>query len=107
MDETARVNDALGRLRAVFRVTADAELTDSDLAEIAGLDEEECRALLKVLLESRRDRTAPKPGLQLSSAELSGFELDLFRPRPAATRPQPRGAAGPDNERARPEILLR
>ena len=52
MDDVARVNDALGRLRAVFRTTADAELTDSDLAEIAGLDEEECRALLKVLLES-------------------------------------------------------
>ena len=52
MDETSHVNDALGRLRAVFRVTADEELTDSDLAEIAGLDEDECRALLKVLLET-------------------------------------------------------
>jgi len=52
MDETARINDALGRLRAVFRVAADAELMDSDVAEIARIDEDECRILLKMLLET-------------------------------------------------------
>ena len=52
MEDSSHLNDALGRLRAVFRVTADAELTDTDLAEIAGLDEEECRTLLDMLLET-------------------------------------------------------
>jgi hypothetical protein len=52
MDETARINEALGRLRAVFRVAADAELMDSDVAEIAGLEEDECRHLLKMLVET-------------------------------------------------------
>jgi transcription initiation factor IIE alpha subunit len=61
MDETPRLHEALGRLRAVFEGTADAELTDTDIAELAGLDEEECRILLGVLrdtgvIEQRRSR---------------------------------------------------
>jgi transcription initiation factor IIE alpha subunit len=41
----------LARLEAVFRDTAGAELHDTDVAELAGLEEETCRSLLQVLRE--------------------------------------------------------
>jgi len=52
MSATPDVSEALGRLRSVFRGTAGVELTDTDLAELAGLDAEECRILLGVLLQT-------------------------------------------------------
>lgn len=52
MRETPHLNEALGRLRSAFRGTAGTELTDADIAELAGLEEEECRVLLGVLLET-------------------------------------------------------
>jgi hypothetical protein len=52
MEETPRLNGALARLRAVFRAKAGAELIDTDVAASAGLDEEECRILLRVLKET-------------------------------------------------------
>jgi len=52
MDGTLHVNEALARLKAIFRRTAGEELTDADIAELAGLDEGECRMLLEVLQQS-------------------------------------------------------
>ncbi len=51
----------LARLEAVFRDTAGAELHDTDVAELAGLEEGECRTLLHALhetgaIEERRNR---------------------------------------------------
>jgi transcription initiation factor IIE alpha subunit len=51
----------LARLEAVFRDTAGAELHDTDVAELAGLEEGECRTLLRALhetgaIEERRHR---------------------------------------------------
>jgi transcription initiation factor IIE alpha subunit len=48
---TTRPREAGGleRLEAVFRETAGAELHDTDVAELAGLEEEDCRRLLQVL----------------------------------------------------------
>ena len=51
----------LARLEAVFRDTAGAELHDTDVAELAGLDEQACRTLLRELretgaIEERRNR---------------------------------------------------
>jgi hypothetical protein len=46
------VAEALGRLRIVFCGTTDAELTDRKVAELVGLDEDECRILLRVLAEA-------------------------------------------------------
>jgi DNA-binding IclR family transcriptional regulator len=51
MAEPPRLDDALRRLRAAFRETAGTELSVNDLAELAGLEAEECRILLQVLLE--------------------------------------------------------
>ena len=61
MDARPRMANGLERLEAVFRDTAGAELHDTDVAELAGLDEEECRSLLRVLretgaIEERRNR---------------------------------------------------
>lgn len=55
------VNEALGRLKAVLCSTADAELMDSEVAELVGFDEDERRILLQVLeeagaIEQRRGR---------------------------------------------------
>ena len=60
MDARPRL-EGLERLEAVFRDTAGAELHDTDVAELAGLEEEECRRLLRVLsetgaIEQPRDR---------------------------------------------------
>ena len=51
----------LARLEAVFRDTPDAELHDTDVAELTGLGEDECRTLLGKLretgaIEERRNR---------------------------------------------------
>jgi transcription initiation factor IIE alpha subunit len=61
MNPKPRSADALARLEAVFRETGGAELHDTDVAELTGLDEEECRALLASLreagaIEERRNR---------------------------------------------------
>ena len=52
MDLRPRSAAGLERLEAVFRKTAGAELHDTDVAELAGLEEEECRCLLQVLRET-------------------------------------------------------
>jgi hypothetical protein len=52
MEQTAHVNGALTRLRVVFCARSGAELTDTDVATLAGLDDEECRILLRVLRET-------------------------------------------------------
>lgn len=52
MDARPRLADGLERLEAVFRDTAGAELHDTDVAELAGIDEDECRRLLRVLRET-------------------------------------------------------
>jgi hypothetical protein len=51
MADTSTLNAAIGRLRNVFCRMAGTELTDSDLAALARLDDEECRILLSVLQE--------------------------------------------------------
>jgi len=51
MADKSPLNDAVGRLRNVFCRMAGAELTDTDLADLTQLDEEECRILLGVLHE--------------------------------------------------------
>jgi transcription initiation factor IIE alpha subunit len=61
MNETPHVSAALGRLGAIFRGLIGVELTDTDVAELAGLDDDECRILLRVLeetgeIERRRSR---------------------------------------------------
>ena len=52
MEARPRLADGMERLEAVFRDTAGAELHDTDVAELAGIDEEECRRLLHVLRET-------------------------------------------------------
>ena len=52
MDARPRCADGMERLEAVFRATAGAELHDTDVAELAGLEEDECRSLLQVLRET-------------------------------------------------------
>jgi DNA-binding IclR family transcriptional regulator len=61
LDTALHLDEALGRLRAVFRGTAGVELAETDVAKLAGLDDEECRKLLGVLeatgaVERRRSR---------------------------------------------------
>ena len=45
MGETPHMSEALGRLMAAFRGTIGVELTDTDLAELAGLDDGEAAQL--------------------------------------------------------------
>jgi transcription initiation factor IIE alpha subunit len=52
MSETTHLSQKLTRLRDVFRETLGVELTDTDLAEMAGLDTEECRILLSALQQA-------------------------------------------------------
>ena len=52
MNARPREADGLERLEAVFRETAGAELHDTDVAELAGLEEEDCRRLLQVLRDT-------------------------------------------------------
>jgi transcription initiation factor IIE alpha subunit len=49
MDTMLPMVEALARLKTVFRETAGAELTDTDVAELVGIDDDECRVLLRVL----------------------------------------------------------
>jgi hypothetical protein len=49
MTEALHLSEALGRLKDVFSRTVGLELVDSDVAELAGLDDEVCRILLAVL----------------------------------------------------------
>ena len=50
--ELPRLIQALTRLRVIFQGTPDVELMDTDVAELAGLDEDECRILLAVLQQT-------------------------------------------------------
>ena len=52
MGETPNVSESLRRLEVIFREMIGVELVDTDAAELAGLDEEECRILLRVLEET-------------------------------------------------------
>ena len=61
MNPKPRSAAGMERLEAVFRETAGAELHDTDVAELSGLDEDECRILLQALretgvIEERRNR---------------------------------------------------
>jgi hypothetical protein len=61
MGEQPHLSEALGRLRALFRRAAGAELRDTEVATLARLDDDECRILLGVLeatgaIEQRRSR---------------------------------------------------
>jgi transcription initiation factor IIE alpha subunit len=47
--DTMPMSDALARLKTVFRETAGAELTDTDVAELVGIDDDDCRKLLRML----------------------------------------------------------
>ena len=47
--ELPRLIQALTRLRLLFQATPDVELMDTDVAEMAGIEEDECRILLAVL----------------------------------------------------------
>jgi transcription initiation factor IIE alpha subunit len=49
MDTMLPLAEALARLKTVFRETAGAELTDTDVAELVGIDDDECRVLLRML----------------------------------------------------------
>jgi transcription initiation factor IIE alpha subunit len=49
MDTMLPMAEALARLKTVFRETAGAELTDTDVAELVGIDDEDCRVLLRML----------------------------------------------------------
>jgi transcription initiation factor IIE alpha subunit len=49
MDTMLPVTEALARLKTVFRETAGAELTETDIAELVGIDDDDCRVLLRVL----------------------------------------------------------
>jgi predicted transcriptional regulator len=74
MDTTLPMADALARLKTVFRETAGAELTDTDVAELVGIDDDECRMLLRVLeqsgvIEQPRSRVfVSVPSRQMTSA---------------------------------------
>jgi len=50
--EIPRLIQALTRLRIIFQGTPDVELMDSEVAELAGLEEDECRILLSVLQQT-------------------------------------------------------
>ena len=49
MGEGTQLNEALERIRTIFRGTAGVELVDSDVAELAGLDDGNCRMILEIL----------------------------------------------------------
>jgi hypothetical protein len=49
MDTMLPMAEVLARLKRVFRETAGAELTDTDVAELVGIDDDECRVLLRML----------------------------------------------------------
>jgi hypothetical protein len=77
MADISPLNDALGRLRSVFCRMAGAEMTDTDVAGLAQLDEEECRILLGVLQE-------------IGAIERRGHHLFMCRPSSWWTQPFPR-----------------
>jgi transcription initiation factor IIE alpha subunit len=47
--EIPHLIQALTRLRVIFQATLDVELMDTEVAELAGLEDDECRILLAVL----------------------------------------------------------
>jgi len=69
--------EALARLKTVFRETAGAELTDTDVAELVGIDDDECRVLLRMLeqtgvIEQPRNRVfVSVPSSQRKSVTVS------------------------------------
>jgi hypothetical protein len=50
--DTPRLRESLERLRTIFQGTVGVELTDIELAELAGLDADECLILLGVLQQT-------------------------------------------------------
>jgi hypothetical protein len=78
MDMTLPMAEALARLKTVFRETAGAELTDTDVAELAGMDDDECRVLLRMLeqtgvIEQPRNRVfVSVPSSQRNLARVVG-----------------------------------
>jgi len=78
MDTTRPMAAALARLKTVFRETAGAELTDTDVAELAGIDDDECRVLLRMLeqtgvIEQPRNRVfVSVPSSQRTPATIIG-----------------------------------
>jgi transcription initiation factor IIE alpha subunit len=78
MDTMLPMAEALARLKTVFRETAGAELTDTDVAELAGMDDDECRVLLRMLeqtgvIEQPRNRVfVSVPSSQRNLARVVG-----------------------------------
>ena len=75
-------SDGLERLEAVFRETAGAELHDTDIIELTGLDEDECRTLLQTLrrtgaIEERRNRVYISQGGGRSSTGSASGSSEL------------------------------
>jgi hypothetical protein len=50
--QTRRFNEALARVRHLFMQTADVKLTTADAAQMAGLDRQVCRVLLRNLVDA-------------------------------------------------------
>ena len=50
--EIPHLIQALTRLRVIFQATLDVELMDIEVAELAGLEDDECRILLSVLQQT-------------------------------------------------------
>jgi hypothetical protein len=77
MDTMLPLAEALARLKTVFRETAGAELTDTDVAELVGIDDDECRVLLRMLeqtgvIEQPRNRVfVSVPSSQRKSVTVS------------------------------------
>jgi hypothetical protein len=76
MDTMLPMAEALARLKTVFRETAGAELTDTDVAELVGIDDDDCRLLLRMLeqtgvIEQPRNRVfVSVPSSQMKSATI-------------------------------------
>jgi transcription initiation factor IIE alpha subunit len=76
MDTMLPMAEALARLKTVFRETAGAELTDTDVAELVGIDDDDCRVLLRMLeqtgvIEQPRNRVfVSVPSRQMKSATI-------------------------------------
>jgi transcription initiation factor IIE alpha subunit len=77
MDTMLPMAEALARLKTVFRETAGAELTDTDVAELVGIDDDECLVLLRMLeqtgvIEQPRNRVfVSVPSNQRKSATVA------------------------------------
>ena len=76
MDTMLPLAEALARLKTVFRETAGAELTDTDVAELVGIDDDDCRVLLRMLEQTggieqpRNSVFVSMPSSQMKSATI-------------------------------------